>query len=75
MSYILIFISAVFVNNIVLAQFLGICPFLGVSKRIETALGMSGAVAFVMTLATIITYAKLFWNRFKLPFCRPLPLS
>lgn len=56
MSYILIFISAVFVNNIVLAQFLGICPFLGVSKRIETALGMSGAVAFVMTIATIITY-------------------
>ncbi|MFV0391370.1 MAG: electron transport complex subunit RsxA [Paludibacteraceae bacterium] len=56
MTYILIFISAVFVNNIVLAQFLGICPFLGVSKRVETAIGMSGAVAFVMTLATIITY-------------------
>lgn len=56
MSYILIFISAVFVNNIVLSQFLGICPFLGVSKKIETALGMSGAVAFVMTIATIITY-------------------
>jgi len=56
MSYILIFISAVFVNNIVLSQFLGICPFLGVSKKIETALGMSGAVAFVMTIATVITY-------------------
>lgn len=56
MSYILIFISAVFVNNIVLAQFLGICPFLGVSKKLETALGMSGAVAFVMTIATIFTY-------------------
>ena len=56
MTYILIFISAVFVNNIVLAQFLGICPFLGVSKKIDTALGMSGAVAFVMTLATIFTY-------------------
>lgn len=56
MSYILIFISAVFVNNIVLSQFLGICPFLGVSKKIETALGMTGAVAFVMTIATIITY-------------------
>ena len=55
MTYIMIFISAVFVNNIVLAQFLGICPFLGVSKKVETALGMSGAVAFVMTLATIIT--------------------
>lgn len=56
MTYILIFISAVFVNNIVLAQFLGICPFLGVSKKIETALGMSGAVAFVMTIAAIFTY-------------------
>jgi electron transport complex protein RnfA len=56
MTFILIFISAVFVNNIVLAQFLGICPFLGISKRIETAAGMSGAVAFVMTLATIITW-------------------
>lgn len=56
MTYIMIFISAVFVNNIVLAQFLGICPFLGVSKKVETALGMSGAVAFVMTLATVITF-------------------
>ena len=56
MTYILIFISAVFVNNIVLSQFLGICPFLGVSKKIDTALGMSGAVAFVMTISTIITY-------------------
>jgi electron transport complex protein RnfA len=56
MTYILIFISAVFVNNIVLAQFLGICPFLGISGKIETATGMSGAVAFVMTLSTIITY-------------------
>ena len=56
MNYLLIFIAAVFVNNIVLAQFLGICPFLGVSKKVETALGMSAAVAFVMTLATIVTY-------------------
>ena len=56
MEYILIFISAIFVNNIVLAQFLGICPFLGVSKKIDTSLGMSAAVAFVMTLATIVTY-------------------
>lgn len=56
MEYLLIFIAAVFVNNIVLAQFLGICPFLGVSKKVETALGMSGAVAFVMTLATLVTY-------------------
>lgn len=56
MSYIIIVISAVLVNNIVLMQFLGICPFLGVSKRISTAVGMAGAVAFVMVLATIVTY-------------------
>ncbi len=56
MEYILIFISAIFVNNIVLAQFLGICPFLGVSKKISTSLGMSAAVAFVMVLATIVTW-------------------
>ena len=56
MAYILIFITAIFVNNIVLSQFLGICPFLGVSKKIDTALGMSAAVAFVLTLATVVTY-------------------
>ena len=56
MEYILIFISAIFVNNIVLSQFLGICPFLGVSKKVETAMGMGAAVAFVMTLAMIVTY-------------------
>ena len=53
MEYILIFIAAVFVNNIVLAQFLGICPFLGVSKKVSTALGMTGAVTFVMILAIL----------------------
>lgn len=56
MEYILIIISAVFINNIVLAQFLGICPFLGVSNRVNTAIGMAGAVTFVMVLATIVTY-------------------
>ena len=56
MEYILIFISAIFVNNIVLSQFLGICPFLGVSKKVDTALGMSAAVAFVLTIATIVTF-------------------
>jgi len=56
MEYILIFISAIFVNNIVLSQFLGICPFLGVSQKVETAIGMGAAVAFVMTLATLVTY-------------------
>ena len=56
MEYILIIISAVFVNNIVLNQFLGVCPFLGVSNKISTAVGMSAAVVFVMTLSTLITY-------------------
>ena len=56
MEYVLIFISAIFVNNIVLAQFLGICPFLGVSKKISTGIGMTGAVTFVMVIATIVTY-------------------
>ncbi len=56
MAYILIFITAIFVNNVVLSQFLGICPFLGVSKRVETAIGMGAAVAFVLTLATLVTY-------------------
>jgi len=56
MEYILIIISTVFVNNIVLAQFLGICPFLGVSNRISTSAGMSGAVLFVMVLATLVTW-------------------
>ena len=55
-EFAIIFISAIFVNNIVLSQFLGICPFLGVSKKVNTALGMSAAVAFVLTLATIVTY-------------------
>ncbi len=56
MAYILIFITAIFVNNIVLSQFLGICPFLGVSKKVDTAMGMGAAVAFVLTLATLVTY-------------------
>ena len=56
MEYILIFITAIFINNVVLSQFLGICPFLGVSKKISTASGMGMAVTFVLTLATIVTY-------------------
>ena len=56
MEYILIIISAIFVNNILLAQFLGICPFLGVSNKLSTATGMSGAVCFVITLATVVTF-------------------
>jgi len=53
---IIIIISAIFVNNIVLAKFLGVCPFIGVSNRVETAIGMTGAVTFVMVIATIVTY-------------------
>ena len=56
MRFLLILIGAVLVNNFVLNRFLGCCPFLGVSKRIETALGMSGAVLFVMTLASAVTW-------------------
>lgn len=56
MQYLIIIISAVFVNNIVLSQFLGICPFLGVSRKIETAIGMTAAVTFVMTLSTMVTF-------------------
>jgi len=55
MEYILMIIGAVLVNNIVLAQFLGICPFLGVSNKVSTALSMGIAVIFVMTLATLVT--------------------
>lgn len=56
MEYILIIIGTVLVSNIVLANFLGICPFLGVSSKISTAAGMGGAVLFVMTIATIVTW-------------------
>lgn len=56
MEYITIVIAAIFVNNIVLAKFFGICPFLGVSNKVSTSVGMTGAVAFVMVLATIVTY-------------------
>ena len=55
-NLILIIVSAVFVNNFVLNRFLGICPFLGVSKRVGTALGMSAAVVFVMTMASAATW-------------------
>jgi len=56
MEYIIIIISAVFVNNILLAQFLGVCPFLGVSNKVSTAVGMTGAVTFVMVVATLVTW-------------------
>ncbi len=73
MVYLLIIISAIFVNNIVFSQFLGICPFLGVSKKIDTALGMGAAVTFVLTIATIITYLmQLLLNRFGLGFLQTI---
>jgi electron transport complex protein RnfA len=52
----LLLLSSILVNNFILSRFLGICPFLGVSKRVETALGMGFAVTFVMALASVITY-------------------
>ncbi len=74
MEYILIIISAIFVNNILLSQFLGICPFLGVSNKLSTATGMSGAVCFVITLATVVTYLinKYLLLRFNLEFLQTI---
>ena len=56
LSLVLIIITAIFVNNVVLAQFLGICPFLGVSKKVDTASGMGMAVTAVLVVATVVTY-------------------
>ena len=56
MELIGIIIVAIFVNNVVFSQFLGICPFLGVSKKVDTAIGMGFAVMFVLTMATIVTF-------------------
>lgn len=56
LTYLSIVITAIFINNIIFAQFLGICPFLGVSKKISSALGMGMAVTFVMTIATTVTW-------------------
>ena len=57
LSYFAIIIGAIFVNNVVFAQFLGICPFLGVSSKVNTSLGMGAAVTFVMALASIVAWA------------------
>ena len=56
MEYFAIIIGAIFVNNVVLAQFLGICPFLGVSSKVETSMGMGAAVTFVMALSAVVTW-------------------
>lgn len=74
MEYILIFIAAIFVNNIVLSQFLGICPFLGVSQKVQTSLGMSAAVAFVMAISTLVTWLlqAFVLNQFGLQYLQTL---
>lgn len=64
-QYVLLFIGAIFVHNVILTRFLGTCPFLGVSKKIETSIGMGIAVTFVITLASIMTY--LAYNFILLP--------
>ena len=56
LSYFAIIIGAIFVNNVVLAQFLGICPFLGVSSKVETSMGMGAAVTFVMAIAAVVAW-------------------
>ena len=70
MEYVTLAIAAIFVNNVVLSQFLGICPFLGVSKKMSTAAGMGAAVTFVLTLATIVTYLlqKFVLNAFDIQY-------
>jgi electron transport complex protein RnfA len=70
MDLLLFFIGAILVNNIVLSRFLGVCPFLGVSKKVETALGMGLAVTFVMTLASIMSYIvyEFILKTFKIEF-------
>ena len=60
-EFFLILLSTVFVNNFVLVQFLGLCPFMGVSNKLESAIGMAGATTFVMTLASVCTYLVDHW--------------
>ena len=74
LEYISIIITAIFVNNIVFAQFLGICPFIGVSRKLSSAVGMGAAVTFVMLLATAITWAlqDLVLNPFGLGFMQTI---
>jgi len=74
MDYVILIISAMLINNILLAQYLGNCPFLGVSKQMDTALGMGGAVIFVITLASLITWCinQWFLIPFKLEYLRTL---
>ncbi len=60
-EYLLLLVGTVFVNNIVLVKFLGLCPFMGVSRKVETAIGMSAATTFVLTLSAILSYIINSW--------------
>ena len=71
----IIAVGSALVNNVVLSQFLGICPFLGVSKKIETAAGMGGAVVFVITIASPVRSTSSSYIRQDLSICRPSYLS
>jgi Na+-translocating ferredoxin:NAD+ oxidoreductase subunit A len=73
-DYILLVISCIFINNIILAQYLGTCPFLGTTKKMETAVGMAFAVVFVLTMAGMITWATntFFLSKFGLEYLRTI---
>lgn len=73
-DYILLVISCIFINNIILAQYLGTCPFLGTTKKMETAVGMAFAVVFVLTMAGMITWVvnTFFLNKFGLQYLRTI---
>ena len=60
-EYLLILVSTIFVNNIVLVKFLGLCPFMGVSRKVETAIGMSAATTFVLTMSAVLSYIVNNW--------------
>ncbi len=74
MEYFVIIIGSIFVSNIVLTQFLGICPFVGVSNKLSTSIGMGGAVIFVLTLATMVTWIIQYYvlNPFGLEFMQTI---
>ena len=74
MEYFVIIVGSIFVSNIVLTQFLGVCPFLGVSNKISTSIGMGGAVIFVLTLATMVTWIIQYYvlNPFGLGFMQTI---
>jgi len=74
MEYFVLLVGSIFVSNIVLTQFLGVCPFLGVSGKLDTSIGMGGAVIFVLTLATLVTWIIQYYvlNPFGLAFMQTI---